>query len=240
MCGIAGILNRDGEPVSPVLLKRMTDAIAHRGPDGEGLYIEGSVGLGHRRLAIIDLSPAGHQPMLTPDSQYAIVYNGEVYNFQSLRLELEALGHHFHSRTDSEVILHAYAEWGKGCVNRFNGMFAFAIWDVRNQELFLARDRYGIKPLYYTQVNGKFLFGSEIKALLAHPAYKTEMDQEALLEYFTFQNFFTDRTLFKHVHILPAGSTLTLKLNSQSNHYDLPEPQTYWDFNFSGTGKPIG
>lgn len=228
MCGISGIFNRNGEPVSPVLLRRMTDAIAHRGPDGEGFYTDSFIGLGHRRLAIIDLSPAGHQPMLTPDGQFSIVYNGEVYNFQELRLELEALGHHFRSRTDSEVVLHAYAEWGEHCVNRFNGMFAFAIWDKQRQELFLARDRYGVKPLYYGQMEDTFLFGSEIKAMLAHPACRTEMDKKGLYEYFTFQNFFTQRTLFRGIRLLPAGSHLRISLGSTK----LPKPVQYWDYQF--------
>src|SRR5688572_4722791 len=138
MCGIVGIFNVDGQPVSPALLRRMTDAVAHRGPDGEGFYTDSFIGLGHRRLAIIDLSPAGHQPMITSDRNHALTYNGEIYNFQELRAELESLGHRFHSRTDSEVVLHAYVEWGVDCLRRFNGMFAFAIWDRARQELFLA------------------------------------------------------------------------------------------------------
>src|SRR5881396_995181 len=146
MCGIAGILNVDGEPASPAVLRRMTDAIAHRGPDGEGFYADGCVAIGHRRLAIIDLSPAGHQPMVSRDQQVVLSYNGEVYNFQELRAELERLGHQFRSKTDSEVVLNAWHQWGPACVTRFNGMFAFAVWDKREQALFLARDRYGIKP----------------------------------------------------------------------------------------------
>ena len=148
MCGIAGIFHIDGAPASNVLLKRMTDAIAHRGPDGEGHYVDGDLGLGHRRLAIIDLSEAGHQPMATEDGRYVIAYNGEVYNFSELRIELEAIGHRFHSRTDSEVVLKALAQWGDKALSRFNGMFAFALWDKRERRLMLARDRYGIKPLY--------------------------------------------------------------------------------------------
>ena len=147
MCGITGIFNLNSEPVSPVILRKMTDAVKHRGPDGEGFYTDNFIGLGHRRLAIIDLSPTGHQPMLTPDGQYVLIFNGELYNFQELRIELEAKGHQFHSRSDSEVVLHAYAEWGEKALNRFNGMFAFAIWDCTRQELFLARDRFGVKPL---------------------------------------------------------------------------------------------
>jgi asparagine synthase (glutamine-hydrolysing) len=227
MCGIAGILNLDGAPASPVLLRKMTDAIAHRGPDGEGHYTDGNAGLGHRRLAIIDLSPAGHQPMLTRDGRYAISYNGEIYNFQELRAELESLGYPFRSRTDSEVVLNAYAEWGERALDRFNGMFALAIWDKRERALFLARDRYGIKPLYYTRQGNVFLFGSEIKAILAHPAYRTDLDKEALLEYLTFQNFFTDRTLFKDVRLLPAGCRMTVSADGAAT------TRRYWDFHFS-------
>lgn len=228
MCGIAGYFNADGEPTSAVILRRMTDSIAHRGPDGEGFYTEGFIALGHRRLAIIDLSPLGHQPMTTPDGRFVITYNGEVYNFQGLRLELEAKGHSFRSRTDSEVVLHAYAEWGHECVRRFNGMFAFAVWDKEKLELFLARDRYGIKPLYYCFVGHAIIFGSEAKALLAHGGVPRELDQEALVEYFAFQNFFTDRTLLANVRVLPAGCTLTVRLGRT----DRPTPVRYWDYDF--------
>jgi asparagine synthase (glutamine-hydrolysing) len=149
MCGVVGIFHRDGAPASPVLLRRMMDAVAHRGPDGEGLHVDRSLGLGHRRLAIIDVSPAGHQPMATADGRYVLSYNGEVYNFRELRTELEALGHRFRSNTDSEVVLEAFAAWGRACLNRFNGVFAFAIWDAAEHQLMLARDRYGARPLYY-------------------------------------------------------------------------------------------
>lgn len=229
MCGITGIFNLNGEPASPVILRKMADTIAHRGPDGEGFYIDSFVGLGHRRLAIIDLSPGGHQPMMTADGQYVISYNGELYNFQELRIELESLGYHFRSRSDTEVMLNAYAAWGEQCVKRFNGMFAFALWDKRRQQLFLARDRFGVKPLYYTWQGQTFLFGSEIKAMLAHPAYITRLDKEALLEYFTFQNFFTDRTLFADVRLLPTGSTVSISLGTQT----CPTPRRYWDYNFA-------
>lgn len=234
MCGIAGIFHLNGEPVSPVFLRQMTDAIAHRGPDGEGFYTDNFIGLGHRRLAIIDLSPAGHQPMVTPDGDYILSYNGEVYNFQTLRLELEALGHRFHSRTDSEVILHAYAEWGEAALKRFNGMFALAIWDRRKQELVLARDRYGVKPLYYTLQGNTLLFGSEVKAILAHPACRAELDKEALVEYFTFQNFFTERTLFKEIRLLPPATVLRIPLAADR----IPVPRSYWDFAFVEPEKP--
>ncbi|MDQ3248288.1 MAG: asparagine synthase (glutamine-hydrolyzing) [Chloroflexota bacterium] len=234
MCGITGIFNLTGEPVAPVLLRKMTDAIAHRGPDGEGFYTDSFVGLGHRRLAIIDLSPGGHQPMMTSDGQYIIIYNGELYNFQELRLELETLGYHFRSRSDTEVMLYAYAAWGEACVQRFNGMFAFALWDKGRQVLFLARDRFGVKPLYYTHKGNVFLFGSEVKAMLAHPACKASLDQAALVEYFTFQNFFTDRTLFADVRLLPAGCTLTVKLGAQTH----ATPRRYWDYHFSEPDAP--
>ncbi|MEO7728170.1 MAG: asparagine synthase (glutamine-hydrolyzing), partial [Burkholderiales bacterium] len=162
-------------------------------------------------------------------------YNGEVYNFQELRVELESLGHGFHSRTDSEVVLKAYQQWGARAVERFNGMFAFAIWDKLERKLFLARDRYGIKPLYYTVCGNKFLFGSEIKAIIANPAYRTKMDHEGLFEYFAFQNFFTERTLFKGVSLLPAGTHLTVHAAPKK----VGLPQTYWDFSFEEPVSPL-
>ena len=232
MCGIAGILNTDGAPASPVLLRRMTDAIAHRGPDGEGSYVDGNLALGHRRLAIIDLSPAGHQPMATRDGRYVLSYNGEIYNFSELRVELEALGHQFHSRTDTEVLLEGYAHWGLKVLDRLNGMFAFALWDKAERQLLIARDRYGIKPVYYTQVGNAFLFGSEVKAMLAHPACRAVVDRKALLEYFTFQNFFTDRTLFDDVRILPAGHWMKVGANGRR------VVQQYWDFHFQEPASP--
>jgi len=233
MCGICGIFNLNGEPASPVHLRKMTDAIAHRGPDGEGFFIDSFVGLGHRRLAIIDLSPLGHQPMVTGDGQYTISYNGEVYNFQELRAELETLGCPFRSRSDTEVVLNAYSQWGPECVNRFNGMFAFAIWDKTRQELFVARDRYGIKPLYYGFFGNYFLFASEQKAIITHPAVERQIDLEALLEYFTFQNIFTDKTLFKGIHLLPAGCYARLPLGSAGKDTASLDITCYWDFNFS-------
>lgn len=235
MCGIAGIFNLDGQPVSPVLLRRMTDAIAHRGPDGEGFYTDSFIGLGHRRLAIIDLSPAGHQPMSVLDNKLIISYNGEIYNFQELRIELESLGYRFRSKTDTEVVLYAYAEWGGDCVKRFNGMFAFVIWDKIKQELFIARDRYGIKPLYYIFQDNSFLFGSEQKAILAHPIAKKEIDAEALLEYFTFQNIFTDKTLLKNIKLFPAGHWARLPLGKRSNKLEMTR---YWDYFFEEPEKP--
>ena len=238
MCGICGIFNLNGEPVSPVVLRKMTDAMAHRGPDGEGFYIDSFIGLGHRRLAIIDLSPLGHQPMTTPDGKFTITYNGEVYNFQELRIELEALGHAFRSRSDTEVVLNAYAQWGPECVNKLNGMFAFAVWDKTRQQLFLARDRYGIKPLYYASLGSYFLFASEQKSIITHPAFNREIDLEALLEYFTFQNIFTDKTLLKRLKLFPSGSYARLPLGWGTKGSQELRMTRYWDFDFSEPENP--
>lgn len=228
MCGIAGIVNFEGEPVSPAVLQVMTDAIAHRGPDGEGFYMDGGVGLGHRRLAILDLSPAGRQPMMTQDGRLVISYNGEIYNFQVLRQELEALGYIFHSKTDTEVLLNAYDAWGEKALTRLNGMFAFALWDRAKQELLLARDRYGVKPLYYTYQGKTLLFGSEIKAILAHPLYQTRLDLEALMEYFTFQNFFSQKTLFQDIVMLPPATLMRIQLGEAGQ----VTCSRYWDYAF--------
>ena len=229
MCGIAGLIHLDKNPVSPVIVKRMTDAIAHRGPDGEGHWIEGNVGLGHRRLAIIDLSPAGHQPIASVSQRYVMVYNGEVYNYRELRVELEALGYQFHSRTDSEVVLNAMIAWGVKALERFNGMFGLALWDRQEQTLVLARDRYGIKPLYYSKQGQTLAFGSEQKAILAIPAFRRSLDKEALLEYFTFQNIFTDKTLLNDVKLMPAGHYAVLDLKRKSPSLQFTQ---YWDFDF--------
>ncbi len=227
MCGIVGVVSRRGAAISPVLLKRMTDQIIHRGPDGEGIWSDGAVGLGHRRLSIIDLTTAGHQPMVSSDGRYALSYNGEVYNYRELRAELEALGHTFRSQTDSEVVLIALAVWGKSAILRFNGMFSFALWDRSEKKMLLGRDRYGIKPLYYSKSDNFVLFASEAKAIVAHPDYTTRLDQEALVEYLTFQNMFSDRTLFEGIRTLPPGHTLEF-----SPQGELPSPVQYWDFHF--------
>lgn len=227
MCGITGLIQLSGDAVSPVVLQRMTDAIAHRGPDGEGHWIEGNIGLGHRRLAIIDLSPMGHQPMITADHRYAFAYNGEIYNFRELRSELEAAGYSFRSKTDTEVVLYALAHWGPAALERFNGMFALALWDRHEKTLLLARDRYGIKPLYYANQGGNFAFGSEQKAILANTAFKRSLNKSALLEYFTFQNIFTDQTLLEDVCLLPAGHYAVIR----ADHGELSIRQ-YWDYRF--------
>jgi asparagine synthase (glutamine-hydrolysing) len=227
MCGVAGLIHLNGDPVSPVILKKMTDAIAHRGPDGEGQWIEGNVGIGHRRLAIIDLSPAGHQPMISGDHRYILSYNGEIYNFREIRIELEALGYWFRSQTDSEVVLNALAHWGSDALLKFNGMFGLAFWDRKERMLLLARDRYGIKPLYYSRQDQCFAFGSEQKAIIANASFKRKLNKKALLEYFTFQNLFTDQTLLEDVHLLPAGYYAKLSVGSGkwSQHQ-------YWDYRF--------
>jgi asparagine synthase (glutamine-hydrolysing) len=239
MCGITGILNLDGEPAAPRVVRAMADALRHRGPDGEGTYTDGALGLGHRRLAIIDRSAAAEQPMATRDGRYVLTYNGEVYNFQELRRELEAHGWEFRSRGDTEVVLYALAQWGEQALTRFNGMFALALWDRDRRELLLARDRYGIKPLYWSRQGDTVLFGSEIKALLQHPSFRAGVDREALVEYLTFQNLFTERTLFAGVKLLPAGSSLRIGLGAGGC---VGPVRTYWDFDFrepdgSGDGR---
>lgn len=229
MCGITGLIYTNNAPVSPVVLKTMTDSIAHRGPDGEGHWIDGNVGIGHRRLAVIDLSPAGHQPMITKDNRYVLSYNGEIYNFRELRVELEAKGYWFRSQTDSEVVLNALAEWGQKALNKFNGMFAIALWDKKERTLLLARDRYGIKPLYVCQQGNTLAFGSEQKAILSMPDFVRCINKPALLEYFTFQNIFTDHTLIEDIQILPAGHYATIDLNRVNPRLCYTQ---YWDYHF--------
>ncbi len=237
MCGITGFINLNGAQVSTATLKQMTDAIAHRGPDGEGQWVEGNVGLGHRRLAIIDLSPAGHQPMISADHRYVLSYNGEIYNYRELRADLEAQGYWFCSQTDSEVVLYALAEWGTEALLKFNGMFALALWDRREKKLLLARDRYGIKPLYYAKQGNSFSFGSEQKAILAKPSFRRKLNKPALLEYFTFQNIFTDQTLLEDIHLLPAGHHATLTTTSSSDCK--LQSEQYWDYHFREPDQPV-
>lgn len=236
MCGIAGIIQTDGAPAPGELLQAMTDAIAHRGPDGEGHWREGPVGLGHRRLAIIDLSPLAHQPMVSVEHRFVLTYNGEIYNFRELRAELEAAGHWFRSHSDSEVLLAALSQWGTAALARLNGMFAFALWDRKDRTLLLARDRYGVKPLYFAHQGGRFAFASEQKALLADKEFERRLDKRALLEYFTFQNLFTDRTLLEGVTLLPAGHFATLDLGKATPQLAVEQ---YWDYHFSEPGGRI-
>ena len=225
MCGIAGVLDRRGA-ILPETLRRMAGAMAHRGPDGEGIHVGDGVGLAFRRLAILDLSDAARQPMASADGLHVLVYNGEVYNFRELRAELEADGIAVRSSGDSEVVLKSLIHWGEAALDRFNGMFALALWDGGRRELLLARDRFGAKPLYWRDGPGPFLFGSEIKALLAHPSASAGMDPEGLLEYLTFQNFFGERTLFHGIRMLPAGSVMLVGDDGS------PRLRRYWDFNF--------
>lgn len=235
MCGICGVIDFSGAPVPVPELKVMSDAIAHRGPDGEGFFTSENVGFGHRRLAIIDLSPEGKQPRTTADGNLTITYNGELYNYRELRKELQGLGHRFHSETDTEVMIMAWLQWGPKSVEKFNGMFAFAMWDDRDKSVHLVRDRYGIKPLYLGTFGSKILFGSEQKAILANSASKNVLDKKALLEYFTFQNIFTDRTLVEGISILPAGCMLRIDTRNQSNQ----KLTRYWDFHFSSSDSDI-
>jgi asparagine synthase (glutamine-hydrolysing) len=216
MCGIAGIWGEANED----LIRRMTERVAHRGPDDFGVKVFNdsaqAVSLGHRRLSIIDLSSAGHQPMANEDETIWVIFNGEIYNFPALREQLLAAGHRFRSRTDSEVLLHGYEEWGIKLVNKLNGIFAFALWDSVRQQLHLARDRYGVKPLYYWQRDGRVLFGSEIKSLLCDPNLSREMDLEALLAYVRFRYCPEPLTLFKHVRKVLPGHLMTFTRESVS------------------------
>ncbi len=230
MCGVVGFINIDGKPVSPTVLKNATNALSHRGPDGEGQWIEGNIGLGHRRLSIIDLSSDGSQPMISDDNRYVLSYNGEVYNYRELRDELKAKGIWFRSKTDSEVVLNALAIWGKDALLKFNGMFALALWDRKEKCLILARDRYGIKPLYYSLQNNIFAFASEQKAILENPDFIRSINNAGLLEYFTFQNIFTNQTLVNSVSILPSGHFISVDLNDLSNQKI--KPTMYWDYKF--------
>lgn len=226
MCGIVGYLNLNSSPASETVLKKMTDSIIHRGPDGEGQYVNGACGLGHRRLSIIDLSNAGSQPMQNDNGRYVISYNGEIYNYKEIRNILKSSGYQFFSNTDTEVVLKAYEEWGEEAVKKLNGMFAFAIWDKKKEELFLARDRYGIKPLYYYQDNKRFVFGSENKAIFASGFTSREIDKKALVEYMTFQNFFSERTLFENIKMFPQGFVGKINKNGEL------KVSQYWDFHF--------
>jgi asparagine synthase (glutamine-hydrolysing) len=236
MCGITGIVELDGAPASRGLLERMTAQIEHRGPDGEGYWLEGPVGFGHRRLAIIDLSAQGAQPMISVDHRYVLTYNGEIYNHLELRRELEQAGYWFRSDCDSEVLLVALAHWGTAALERLNGMFAFGFYDRKERTLLLARDRYGIKPLYHSLQGGRFAFGSEQKAILADPEFERRLDRKALYEYFTFQNLFTERTLIEDIRLLPAGHFAVLNL--KTDQPALVQTQ-YWDYHFSEPGGKI-
>ena len=202
MCGIAGYVSEN--KIEPAVLKAMTERIAHRGPDGEGFFVDDKCGLGHRRLAIIDLK-TGDQPIYNEDKTVVVVFNGEIYNFQTLRQELEEKGHRFQTQTDTEVLVHGYEEWGGALTEKLRGMYAFAIWDTVKESLFLARDKWGIKPLYYYQTDHSLLFASEIKAFLDHPDFQKQLNEEILAAYLCFNSVPTEETLFKNVFRLEPG-----------------------------------
>jgi asparagine synthase (glutamine-hydrolysing) len=212
MCGIAGVVNRSGEPVDSALLRRMAEAIDHRGPDALAVKPLGQAGFAHTRLSIIDLS-GGAQPMCNEDETLWITFNGEILNFVELREELARAGHRFATRSDTEVIIHAYEEWGSDCVTRMNGQWAFALYDTRKRELFLSRDRFGIRPLYYSLAGDRFVFASEVKSLFCHPAVKRAIDLDGLDQIFTFWCTIAPRTFFEGVCQLPPGCSLLLKQN---------------------------
>ncbi len=229
MCGFTGLVDvRGRRPIERAVLERMNESQHHRGPDEGGLHLAPGVGLGHRRLSIIDLA-TGQQPLFNEDGSVVVVYNGEIYNYAELIPELASLGHVFHTRSDTEVIVHAWEQWGADCVKRFRGMFAFALWDENRQTLFLARDRLGVKPLYYAELaDGTIIFGSELKALLAHGGMGREIDAQAVEEYFALGYVPEPRTVFTSARKLPPASTLTVKRGQR-----VPEPVEYWDVNFT-------
>ncbi|MGD9937924.1 MAG: asparagine synthase (glutamine-hydrolyzing) [Methanoregulaceae archaeon] len=224
MCGIAGIVRWDRTPADPDLLDRMGRLISHRGPDGAGVLLEGSIGLAHRRLAIVDLSDEGRQPMSTADGTLTIVFNGEVFNYLELRSELEEAGQTFHSKTDTEVILAAYAAWGRECLARFNGMFAFALLDRQRGEVFFARDRLGVKPLYYSLDRDRLLFASECKALLADPSVGSAPCQPALATFLAWGVLdHSELTMFEGMYQLPPGHWMV------ANEDGVEGPVRWWD-----------
>jgi asparagine synthase (glutamine-hydrolysing) len=231
MCGIAGIVSADpAEQIEAATIRRMCDAIVHRGPDDEGIFVKGNTGLGMRRLSIIDLS-GGHQPVFNEDRTVWVVYNGEIYNFPELRRELESRGHRFSTHTDTEVIVHLYEEMGADCVQKLRGMFAFALWDANHSRLLLARDRLGKKPLHYAQVDGRLLFGSEIKALLTVAPELAETNREALLQYFYFGYIPDPLTAFLPIQKLPPGHLLEFEDGRV-------RVRKYWDLPTYGTHSP--
>ena len=231
MCGIVGKLNFEPEHlVDPRHIRKMADSVWHRGPDDDGIWTERNVGLGHRRLSIMDLSPSGRNPMCNEDETVWIVFNGEIYNFRDLRPSLESAGHRFKSRTDTEVILHLYEELGAACVNELRGMFAFAIWDRRSQRLMLARDRLGVKPLHYAITPSGLLFGSEIKALLSSGEIDSEPDLTSLHQFLLWQCIPSPRTGFRRIQKLPPASVLTWQAGSEISI------QKYWHLDY---GQPI-
>lgn len=231
MCGIVGILSTN-EKVDLDTVKKMRDSMTHRGPDDCGVYLskDGLVALGHRRLSIIDLSSHGKQPLRNEDGTIWVVHNGEIYNYQSLRQKLEELGHLFHSNTDTEVIVHAYEAWGEDCISRFRGMFAFAIWDEKSKIILLARDRLGIKPLFYYWDGKVFIFSSEIKGILTYPHINRAIDTTALFDYFTYLYIPPPKTIYTHIRKIREGHILKYENEVLKEH-------KYWDINFAEKKK---
>ncbi len=229
MCGIVGIFDvREQRDISEPVLRAMNEVQHHRGPDDSGLHLEPGVGLGHKRLSIIDLA-TGKQPLYNEDRSVVVVYNGEIYNFHSLRKRLESFGHVFQTQTDTEVVVHAWEEWGADCVQEFRGMFAFAIWDRNRQTLFLVRDRLGIKPLYYSALpDGQLIFSSEMKALLKHPGLERRLDPGAIEEYFALGYVPEPRSILESVSKLSSGHYLVIERGQ-----GIPKPVQYWDVDFS-------
>lgn len=225
MCGIAGIYNTGGEPVDRAVLARMSGIIGYRGPDGERFYEDGGVGLAHRALRIIDLSDAAQQPMANEDGTLFLIFNGEIYNYVELRPELEARGHRFSSHSDTETILHAYEEWGPDCLPRLNGMFAFALWDSLERRIFIARDRIGVKPLYYSWRDGTLAFASEIKALLEHPGVRVEPNLDAIAQYMNAMYTVGEDTWFSGIKRLLPGHYMLVDRDGLriQRWWDLPE-----------------
>lgn len=228
MCGIAGIFNTRGpDAVDAELLARITHALTHRGPDEAGFHRGPGLGMGHRRLSVIDPA-AGQQPMISDDGQVVLVFNGEIYNFRQLREELKPLGHHFRTHSDSEVLLHAWLQWGEACVPRLRGMFAFAVWDGLRDVFFMARDRLGIKPLFYALMdNGELVFASELKSITLHPRFRRDMDPLAVEEYFAYGYIPEPKTIYRGARKLEPGFTLTLRRGQA-----LPHAQQFWDVPF--------
>ncbi len=233
MCGIVGIvnLNNKNKPDRD-LIKTMTELLYHRGPDDSGIYVDGQIALGHRRLKIIDLTDNARQPMFNREKTVGIVYNGEIYNFIALRKELEQMGFVFFSRSDTEVILNAYISKGISCINDFVGMYAFAIYDKKGRKFFIVRDRLGIKPLYYTLVDGRVIFASEIKSILTYPGFKIIPDYAGISSYLSYRYPLNDLTTFKNIYSLPPGQYIEIDLNKKTlkreTYYELPiNPEKY-------------
>ena len=234
MCGITGIVDvAERSAINQSLIKAMNDSLTHRGPDGDGFHFEPGVGLGHRRLSIIDLE-GGKQPLYNEDETVVVTYNGEIYNFQELATELQSLGHEFRTHCDTEVIVHAWEEWGTDCLQRFNGMFAFALWDRNRETVFLARDRLGIKPLYYARLtNGQLIFASELKALMHHPDMPRELDPYAIEDYFTFSYVPEPRSIYRSVSKLEPGTFLCQRRGESE-----ATPVRYWDVPLDAASRP--